>query len=135
MSVIVGTISPWGNKPGQWTANTRARVASEFHSVKHWRIFLDGMTAFDQFDDTAVTWMIDPPYQYNYQYRGAPLDYKALAKRIRAALGQRIVCEAVCQKTGLVPSWLPFKHFGSRITSRRKAGNNHHSKELIWQSK
>ena len=24
------TISPWGNKPGQWTSNTRARVASEF---------------------------------------------------------------------------------------------------------
>ena len=23
------TVSPWGNKPGQWTANTRARVADE----------------------------------------------------------------------------------------------------------
>ena len=23
------TVSPWGNKPGQWTANTRARVAAD----------------------------------------------------------------------------------------------------------
>ncbi len=30
------TISPWGNKPGQWTANTRARVSEEIHAVKHW---------------------------------------------------------------------------------------------------
>jgi hypothetical protein len=81
----------------------------------------------------AATWMIDPPYQYNYQYRGAPLDYKALAKDVRALRGQVIVCEAVCQKTGAVPTWLPFEFFGSRITSRRKPGENHHSKELLWQ--
>jgi hypothetical protein len=31
------TISPWGNKPGQFTANTRARVAEEIHGVKHWK--------------------------------------------------------------------------------------------------
>jgi hypothetical protein len=124
------TISPWGNKPGQWTANTRSRVASEFHAVKHWTVREDAFSIFAP--RSKATWIIDPPYQFNYQYRGAPIDYRALALNARALRGQVIVCEAVCQKTGAVPKWLPFKFFGSRITSRRKAGNNHHSKELIW---
>lgn len=125
------TVSPWGNKPGQWTANTRARVAEEFHAVKHWQVHNDGM---DRLASTfhEATWVIDPPYQYNYQYRQPPIDYKQLAALARDRRGQTVVCEAVCPKTGAVPSWLPFAHFGDRITSRRKAGNNHHSKELIW---
>ena len=124
------TISPWGNKPGQWTANTRARVASEFHAIKHWSVRKDAFGVLGL--RSKATWVIDPPYQFNYQYRMQPVDYTALARGIRALRGQVIVCEAVCQKTGAVPTWLPFKFFGSRITSRRKAGNNHHSKELIW---
>src|ERR1700722_17049301 len=51
---------------------------------------------------------------------------------IRSKQGQLIVCEAICPKTGAIPDWLPFEFWGSRITSRRKANNNHHSKELIW---
>ena len=31
-----------------------------------------------------------------------------------------------------MPDYLPFKFFGERITSRRKAHQNHHSKELIY---
>jgi hypothetical protein len=31
------TVSPWGNMPGQWTENTRARVAEQVCAVKHWR--------------------------------------------------------------------------------------------------
>lgn len=126
------TISPWGNKPGQWTANTRSRVANEFHAIKHWQIKQDAFAVLGQ--NLVATWMIDPPYQFNYQYRGQPLDYASLAKGIRSLKGQVIVCEAACQKTGVLPTWLPFTFFGSRITSRRKAGDNHHSKELIWQS-
>jgi hypothetical protein len=130
------TISPWGNKPGQWTANTRSRVASEFGAIAHWRVEADAFAVLGhgpkEPKEPKATWLIDPPYQYNYQYRGQATDYGALAKRVLALRGQVIVCEAVCQKTGAVPSWLPFEFFGSRITSRRKAGNNHHSKELIW---
>lgn len=124
------TISPWGNKPGQWTASTRSRVASEMLAIKHWRVERNGLDVLLR--SHAATWMIDPPYQYNYQYRGAPLDYEDLAKRVQSLSGQILVCEAVCSKTGAVPLWLPFTFFGSRITSRRKAGNHHHSKELIW---
>jgi hypothetical protein len=129
------TVSPWGNKPGQWTANTRARVASEFHEVKHWKML--GRDAFfwlEKFDIEA-TWFIDPSYQFNYQYRQPPVDYLALAALVQQKRGQRIVCEAVCPKTGDVPTWLPFKPFGERVTSRRKSTNNHHSKELLWTSR
>lgn len=38
------TISPWGDKPGQWTLNTRARVSAEFGEVKHWKIGKNGLS-------------------------------------------------------------------------------------------
>lgn len=126
------TISPWGNKPGQWTENTRARIAEEFQAIRHWKVMgHDGIEAFG--DTEYVTWMIDPPYEYNYQYKArGPLDYTELAMRILRVNGQKIVCEAACQKTGVSPNWLPFQIFGHRITSRRKEGMNVYSKELIW---
>lgn len=134
------TISPWGNKPGQWTANTRERVASEFGAVRHWTLRRDGMQLLRTWDVpstgtvTPVTWFIDPPYLYNYNYRQPAVDYMEMAALIRTNAGQAIVCEAVCPKTGTIPDWLPFEPWGSRITSRRKATNNHHSKELLWTS-
>ena len=124
------TISPWGNKPGQWTANTRARVASEAEAVKHWDVARDGLEVI-RICTQAVTWFVDPMYQYNYQYRQPPIDYALLAARLRDARGQKIVCEAVCPKTGKVPDWLPFVPWAERVTSRRKANQSHHSKELI----
>ena len=122
------TISPWGNKPGQWTANTRARVAEELHAVKHWRL---RRIEFDR----SGTYFIDPPYFYNYRYRfEEAFDHKTLVERIRAIpkSSQIIVCEAACQKTGRVPRYLRFKPFASRITSRRKKTENHHSKEYLY---
>lgn len=126
------TISKWGHLPGQWTASTRARVAEEFQCVKHWKVWSDGLAILRAWADKPATWFVDPPYQYNYQYGQAPIDYQELSQMVQALPGQKIVCEAVCQKTGAIPSWLQFKNFGSRITSRRKANENHHSKELIW---
>jgi len=127
------TISPWGNKPGQWTANTRARVASEFGEIAHWRVSeLDGLGELSVAHPPETTWFIDPPYQYNYGYRQASVDYAKLAALVLAQPGQRIVCEALCAKTDARPTWLPFEDFADRITSRRKAGNHHHSRELIW---
>lgn len=124
------TISPWGNKPGQWTANTRSRVAEEFEVVRGWSIHANGYSSFDK--PKQSTWFIDPPYQFNYKYKSAELDYLRLGKAIISLPGQVIVCEAVCQKTSQAPTWLPFTLFGSRITSRRKLSQNHHSKELLW---
>ena len=122
------TISPWGNKPGQWTANTRARVAEELYAVKHWDIS-------QVRPEYPGTYFIDPPYLYNYQYRfKSVFDHAELVKKIAMIPtgSQIIVCEAACQKTGAVPEYLPFKPFGSRITSRRKSTENHHSKEYLF---
>lgn len=130
------TISPWGNKPGQWTANCRARVAEEVGAIKHWRFETDGMRVMRssvELGAESSTWFVDPMYRYNYQYRQSKgHDYDELGTIAQLLPGQVIVCEAVCSKTGKVPDWLPFVHFGDRITSRRKVDQNHHSKELIW---
>lgn len=127
------TISPWGNKPGQWTANTRARVSAEVHLIKHWRVFSDASVLLDALSPMMrpMTWFLDPPYIFNISYGCRP-DYNALAQQVRKLPGQVIVCEAVCPKTDKVPDWLPFEFFGSRITSRRQEEHHHHSKELIY---
>lgn len=124
------TVSVWGNKPGQWTANTRSRVANEFYHIKHWTLASDGMKLMDDVGD-AVTWFVDPPYKFNYNY-GTRVDHSKLGEIIRDLNGQIIVCEALCQKTGARPSWLPFVDFRRTVTSRRKANANHHSRELIY---
>ena len=122
------TISPWGNKPGQWTANTRARVAEELHAVKHWK--MERVRP-----DRQGTYFFDPPYLYNYRYRFKDeFDYAGFVEKIAMIPkgSQIIVCEAACQKTGRVPDYLPFQPFASRITSRRKKTENHHSKEYLY---
>jgi len=123
------TISPWGHKPGQWTENTRARVSEEISGVKHWKVERVR-------PDQVGTYFIDPPYIYNYRYRFKKVgfDHKALVEKIAMipSGSQIIACEAACQKTGKVPDYLPFSPFASRITSRRKTHNNHHSSEYLY---
>jgi hypothetical protein len=120
-------ISPWGNKPGQWTANTRARLCDEIYLVKHWK--------FEKPSHTQLgTWFIDPPYQDNYRYGFKKFDYPTLAKfidRIPPA-SLVIVCEAVNKETRSIPNWLPFEINHSSVTSRRKATQSHHSLEVVY---
>ncbi len=128
------TISKWGNLPGQWTENTRSRVATEFHFIKHWKIIDDAFKLIEQHvhDKQFSTWFVDPMYQYNYQYRSELLEYHDLGQTLLKLPGQLIVCEAACQITGQLPKWLPFVDFKKTVTSRRKTSNNHHSRELIF---
>lgn len=130
------TVSPWGNKPGQWTANTRARVAEQHTLIRHWKIDHrgDGLKLLQHPGWQECTLFIDPPYQYNYQYKSTALDYGELGGLIQKLPGQRIVCEALEPKTNREPTWLPFMPFASRVTSRRKATEHHHSNELIHLS-
>lgn len=122
------TISPWGNKPGQWTANCRARVACESQMIKHWEF------APSLYDSGEVTYFIDPPYQFNYRYGVRFFDYEDLVSKLREIPHPRqiIACEAACPKTGRVPDYLEFKPFRRTVTSRRKAENNHHSNEYMF---
>ncbi len=130
------TVSPWGNKPGQWTLNCRNRVAQDSLLVKHWNVDIeDGFSLLesDMALDTSATWLIDPPYLYNYRYKGGSrFDYDRLAAAVNALRGQVIACEAICPKTGLVPSYLPFSFWANTVTSRRRQNCRTHSKELLY---
>ncbi len=127
------TTSKWGHLPGQWTANTRARVAEEVQGIKHWSIV--GDDGFNAFDDEECTWFIDPPYEFNYKYRQPPINYFDLAIKALNLRGQVIVCEARDPETMAAPDYLPFEDWKSRVTSRRAEGNHTHSKELLWVAK
>lgn len=126
------TVSPWGNKPGQWTANTRSRVAEEFQAVKHWKL---GPIAWDE----DGTYFVDPPYQFNYTYGCKNFDHRGLANSIRKLLfdthSHVIACEAACPKTGKVPTYLNFKRNHRSVTSRRATHGHHHSDECICELK
>jgi len=128
------TISPWGNKPGQWTANTRARVAEESQLIKHWQFAGNAAEVFSIPDKRPCTWFVDPPYKFNYQYRQAPIDYLELGKVCRELEGQVLVCEARHPETQAAPDWLPFADLGSFVTSRRKKGEHTHSREMLWSN-
>lgn len=126
------TISPWGNKPGQWTATSRSRVAEQHTLIKHWKVQQNGFPLLASTSHTA-TWFIDPPYQYNYKYRLPFVEnYKDFGQLILRQKGQIIACEAHCTKTGIAPAYLPFETFRDTVTSRRKAHQSHHSKELLF---
>jgi hypothetical protein len=125
------TTSPWGHLPGQWTANTRTRVAAEVSAVKHWTIAKPiALLGHD------ATWFIDPPYLYNYRYRKdlGPFDFSALALFTRKVTNRSlvIVCEARDKLTGKIPEYLPFKPSHKSVTSRRKIAQSHHSSEVVY---
>ncbi len=125
------TISPWGHLPGQWTANTRARVAEESQAIRHWRI----APPIDLVDQPC-TWFIDPPYLYNYRYRkGLPdFDYDALSSLVQTIHSGSliIVCEAARKSDGAIPDYLNFEPSHQSVTSRRKPSQSHHSNELTY---
>lgn len=124
------TVSPWGSLPGQWTANTRARVAEEISAIKHWRF--EPLLSVH----CIATWFIDPPYLFNYRYRKdlPPFDHAALVRFVGSLPleAQVIVCEAQCKKTRALPAYLPFVQSHSSVTSRRHPTHSHHSSELIY---
>jgi len=125
------TISPWGNKPGQWTANTRTRIANQIQYIKHWKV----QPTIDFVDYEKCTWFIDPPYQFNYRYSRnlIPFNYGGLCSLVQTINSKSliIVCEAK-GKEGQVPVYLPFTNSFSSVTSRRKQSQSHHSNELIY---
>jgi hypothetical protein len=120
-------VSPWGNKPGQWTESTRSRIAEQVEAVKHWR--------FDfGFQAKQCTVFIDPPYEYNYQYGFDRIRYHLLTEDARESERngcQVIACEAL-GPNGERPTWLPFVESHSQVTSRRKSTQSHHSRELLY---
>lgn len=125
------TVSPWGHLPGQWTNNTRSRVAEEIEGVKHWRV-----EPPVHYIDRPATWFVDPPYLYNYRYRRdlPAFDHSSLDRFAQTVSKESLVlfCEAAEKGTGRMPDYLPFAPSHRSITSRRKESQSHHSSELIY---
>lgn len=128
------TISSWGHLPGMWTANCRARVAEEHQAIKHWLVNgSDWTEAFQDHHGYEATWLVDPPYEFNYKYRQPPIEYTDLAEKCISAKGQVVVCEATDPENGNVPDWLPFQPWAKRINSRRGPGKRSYSMELLCE--
>ncbi len=121
------TISSWGNKSGQWVGNCRARVADEVMAIKHWEFRQPTWTE-------QGTYLCDPPYIFNYNYGIKNFDYQKLVDDIgKVPQGSLVIAsEAACKVTNKIPDYLPFTFSHSQVTSRRKAENNHHSRELVY---
>lgn len=125
------TISPWGNLPGQWTENTRARVADQVGAIAHWE-FRQPIELIDE----PSHWFIDPPYLFNYRYRAdlPSFDYAALSSFVDTIHRKScvVVCEAAGKISGNIPDYLPFKPSHRSVTSRRKTTQSHHSNEVVY---
>jgi|WetSurMetagenome_2_1015567.scaffolds.fasta_scaffold167467_3 hypothetical protein len=125
------TISAWGSRPGQWTANTRARVAEEIHEVKHWHV-ATSLPSDMHITQGFATWFIDPPYEYNYSYGLKNFRHEDVCNLVNNLPHAEIIaCEARHPRTEAIPTYLPFVDFRSTVTSRRSADNHHHSRE-VW---
>ena len=124
-------VSPWGHLPGQWTANTRARVADQVGGVAHWEVRQP-----IELIDTPCHWFIDPPYLFNYRYRASlpEFDYDNLCSFVQTIHRDSmvVVCEAIRKSDGAIPNYLPFSHSHRSVTSRRKQTQSHHSSEVIY---
>ena len=125
------TPSAWmrqGSIPnGFWGEVIRARIASQVHLIRHWKIIHGDYT---EAPDIEATWFVDPPYQnagkyYRYGSRG--FDYEALAAWCRTRTGLVIVCE----NEGA--DWLPF---GRAFDSRSNQANSGRkvSRVVGWSS-
>lgn len=125
------TISPWGHMPGFWNNNTRDRIAEDIYKIKHWKF----TKPISLIDNEMITWFIDPPYQFNYRYncKLPPFNYSNLDSFVQTLHRSSlvIVCEAI-GSMGEMPTYLNFKESHNQITSRRKKGQNTHSKELVY---
>lgn len=125
------TISPWGHLPGQWTENTRARVADQVGAVAHWE-FRQPIEIID----TPAHWFIDPPYLYNYRYRSSlgNFNYASLQSFVETINNKSkvVVCEAARKSDGLIPDYFAFNPSHRSVTSRRKETQSHHSSEVIY---
>jgi len=125
------TPSAWmrqGLRPnGFWGEMIRARIASQLHLIRHWKIIHGDYT---KAPDIEATWFVDPPYQkagkyYRYGSRG--FDYDALAAWCMTRNGLAIVCE----NEGA--DWLPFgRAFGTKANESKHGGKV--SREVVWIS-
>tara|TARA_A100001515_G_scaffold92721_2_gene74019 strand:+ start:1305 stop:1970 length:666 start_codon:yes stop_codon:yes gene_type:complete len=79
------------NPGGEWSAQTRAMIASQLQHIRHWTI---EQRDYSSIDPEEGTWFVDPPYQVkgsNYVHN--EIDYAKLLLWCQSLPGQTIVCE------------------------------------------
>lgn len=117
------TASRWKTVVRPNTQNYKLNyIADNLYKIKHWSI---EVKSFDEVENRAATWFIDPPYQNKgkyYKYGSKNIDYDVLSLWCQERVGQTIVCEDTSA------TWLPFKPL---TTSR---GNRYQHSEAIWLS-
>lgn len=110
-----------GGKLIGWFPESREKLASQLHLIRHWRV---NLASYDQIQNQSATWFIDPPYN-NHQgkhYKHSSINYKHLASWSYGRKGQVIVCESNGAK------WLPFSDFATSRSGPRTKTN----KEVIF---
>lgn len=78
----------------------KTRIAKELYKIRHWMIVWGEYLGID---NVEASYFIDPPYQFQHEYRHNHLDYDVLSGWCKSRKGQVIVCE---NSTG---TWMDFK--------------------------
>ena len=109
---------------GGWNARSRARIATQVDSIRHWEI-IEGDYA--NAPDIAATWHVDPPYstRAGSYYSEQPDDFGALGAWCRTRRGLVMACE----QNGA--DWLPFQPIAS-FRSSPSQGKDRSSGEVLW---
>lgn len=96
-----------------WSLRAKERIASQLPMIAHWTV---QHAAYDQIQDCAATWFVDPPYgDKGKYYRITFSDYAALGPWCLTRRGMVIVCE------GKEAQWLPFRPLGNFKSSLGRA--------------
>ena len=89
----------------------KPRIAGNLYKIRHWEI---RNVSYDDIENIAATWFVDPPYQYTGRhYRFSKIDYSHLVGFCGSRNGQVIVCEKS------PAGWLDFKPLARHIGSSR----------------
>ena len=119
---------PSHHKMCVWGKPVRARLASQIHTIRHWRIIEGDYSAAP---DTAATWFIDPPYEgmgKHYPCGSDEIDFASLGDWCRARRGQVLVCEAQGANR------LPFPDFGTFKSNNANHQGRTRSAEALWMN-
>lgn len=100
-----------------WSRDKK-RIAKDLYKIKHWKFILG---EYNSIKNLKASWYIDPPYQFQCQYKYNTIDYTALSDWCIERQGQVIVCE-----DSRSDKWLNF------IPLLELSGQRKKSQELIW---
>ncbi len=127
-SAFAGSWVTGGSGPNSWWGEVvRARIASQLHAIRHWKM-IEG--SYTESPEIAATWFIDPPYQQDgSHYRVRFKEFHPLSLWCQSRRGQTMVCE----NEGA--DWLPFSPFRSiKASAGKQKDGTQKSVEVLWRN-